>query len=134
MLVPSRSNILFMLFSQNWFLYNCIFDVDLWPCDLELGSTSTSYWYISCVSVSSILYNYWFTISSRIKLGFIFTKLHIFYLELWPCDLELGSTTTSHYDVHHVWKHHQDLTTRSWFIGKNVSAFRTNLRTDICYG
>ena len=31
------------------FSQNCIIDLDLWPCDLDLWSTSTSYQYLSYV-------------------------------------------------------------------------------------
>ena len=62
------------------FLQNWIFDLDVWPCDLDLRSTSTTYWYQSCVKVLSI-YNHWFMIYS----WNIFLQTCTFDLDLWPC-------------------------------------------------
>ena len=67
------------------FSQNCIFDLDLWPCDLDLRSTLTSHWYQSYVQVSSIS-NHWFMVYCQIRL---FTNVHIWPwpLTLWPWPL-----------------------------------------------
>ena len=64
------------------FSQNCIFDLDLWPCDLDLRSTLKSYWYQSYVWVSSKSIDL-FMIYSQNK---FFTKLYIWAwpLTLWP--------------------------------------------------
>ena len=72
------------------FSQNCIFDLDLWPCDLDLRSTLTSHWYQSYVQVSSIS-NHWFMVYSQIS----FLQTCMFDLDLWPFDLDLWPTSTS---------------------------------------
>ena len=67
------------------FSQNCIFDLDLWPCDLDLRSTLTSHWYQSYVQVSSIS-NLWFMAYSQIS---FLTNLYVWPwpLTLWPWPL-----------------------------------------------
>ena len=72
------------------FLQNCIFDLDLWPCDLDLRSTLTSHWYQPYVWFWWRS-NHWFMIYRRTS---IFTNLHIWP---WPGDLDLRSTSTSYW-------------------------------------
>ena len=67
------------------FSQNCIFDLDLWPCDLDLRSTLTSHWYQSYLQVSSIS-NHWFMVYSQIH---FYKLVFLAFLDLWPCDLDL---------------------------------------------
>ena len=123
------------------FSQNCIFDLDLWPCDLDLRSTLKSYWYQSYVQVSSISGHWFMNYSQNIffynlacltltfdlvtlTLGELhhhtdiynmckwyqylsirwfvinctsfFLHYCLFDLDLWPCDLDLRSTSTTH--------------------------------------
>ena len=64
------------------FSQNCIFDLDLWPCDLDLRSTLTSHWYQPYVGFGWRS-NHLLLIYSRNN---FFTKLYIWPwpLTLWP--------------------------------------------------
>ena len=124
-----------------------MFDLDLWPCDLDLWSTSTSQQYLSCV-YASLMCNHWFMTYSQTrffyKIAYLtltfdlvtltlgqlqhlidinpmydfdqdpficswyivktsFLQNRIYDLDLWPCDLDLRSTLTSHWYQPYVW-------------------------------
>ena len=126
--------------AETMFLHKCIFDLDLWPCDLDLRSTPMSHKYLSYVwvwwrsnhpfmiySLNSHFYTiayltltfdlltltlchlqrfiymypmHKFDEDPIIRLWFIaqtfFSHNFIFDHDLWPCDLDLRSTSKSH--------------------------------------